>query len=115
MVSVATAALKREVLTSNKVTSKPLQVVTPDPGQEGEQRTAVQDKVMPARERVPNPFNAVRFLFHIGISRLAREDGLATTNLLSQVVVPVVQFDAEAFGEGVSDVSGSHSESLVRA
>jgi len=70
---------------------------------------------MPARERVPNPFNAPRFLFHIGISRVAREDGLATPNLLSQVAVRGVQFDAEAFGEGMSNVSGSHSESLVWA
>lgn len=103
-------------LTCHEITGKPLQVVLPDPVQEGEQGLEVRKNLLSRGSELPEVLSSGRGLFNKGVCRVHR---LAPCNLIL-VGLRLLELDIEEFGQPVADfcAHGGHldvwrSEELV--
>lgn len=88
-------------LTCNQITPKPLKIVTAYPMSEWEQWPAILEEVMTIRDSFSYPLGSRRLLFDERFCGLYRKDGFSSCYTI-RWLIPVIQFDAQHFGQSVT-------------
>ena len=92
--------------TSYQITDEPLKVIASNPIEEWKERTEVMHDIVAIWYDLSDPFCTARLFLHIRLSSLRREDRLAATDPLIQLI-SILKSDTKYLGQGMANFGAS--------